>query len=169
MCVCVCNLCGSSEINSLSLSLSLLVSLFPSQCNQTAQRRDPPAWTRTTAVRTSVGKHRRVASPASVDLDSSSPVTWRTANVSRVNLKPLLHRPQPHLTSVKSTHTHTTRIYRLLMKRWSGLETCRWLIIALIPQTPCCRFEAAYWHLHCITKPWLIFWVVLIKKNMFIK
>lgn len=39
------------------------------------------------AVHTSAGKRRRVASPVSADLDSSSPVTWRTVNVSRTKLE----------------------------------------------------------------------------------
>lgn len=76
---------------------SLLVCPFPSQRNPMVQRRDLPAWTRTTAVHTSVGKRRRVASPVNVDLDSSSPVTWRTANVSRVS----------HSFPFVKTHTHT--------------------------------------------------------------
>lgn len=69
----------------------------------------------------------------------------------------------------RHTHKHTharRRIYRLLVKRWPGLGTRRWWIIALIPQMPSDRFEVGYWHLSYITKPWLIFWTVLVKKNI---
>lgn len=100
---------------------------FPPQCKQKARGRDPPAWTRITAVHTSAGKHRKVASPVNVDLDSSSPVTWRTANVSHVSLK---HR-DPH----GKRHSREM-IYRPLMKRWSELENLQWWIIALTPQMP---------------------------------
>ena len=115
--------------------LSLLVSPFPSQHNQKVQRRDLPAWTRTMAVRTSVGKRRRVASPVNVDLDSSSPETWRTANVSRVSHSFPSVKTHTHSHTYMKTHT-VRRIYRLLVKRCLGLETCRWRIIALIPQMP---------------------------------
>lgn len=54
-------------------------------------------------------------------------------------------------------------------KRWLGLETCRWWIIALVLQMPSDRSQVGYWHLSYITKPWLIFWTVLVKTTMFIK
>lgn len=80
--------------------------------------------------------------------------------------------------SIKAIHTRThaqtgkhvrRMVYRFLMKRRLGLETSRLWIIALIPQMPSIRFEVGNWHLCCITKPWLIFGIVLVKKNMFIR
>lgn len=66
-------------------SFPALLSPSLPQRERTAPGTDQRAWTRTTAARTSAGKRRRAASPASVDLDSSSPITPRTANVSHVH------------------------------------------------------------------------------------
>lgn len=69
--------------------------------------------------------------------------------------------------------TQTGRVWEggFIGSSWKVIrvETCWWWVITLIPWMPSNRPVVANWHLCYITRPWLISWTVLVKKNMFIK